>query len=242
MTLTCQRWGRAFYRKPSYVKKYNPEVCSAACRYTTPTLTCEHCGKTFTRKQSQVSKYGRHFCSTTCHALGKTLSPEERRRRRALACKKWSDKNRDKVATYYKPEKQKKYREANREKLRRWFAEYHQKHAAVKRARSMQWRKDNPDRYKANHRASQQTRRARELKAEGRFTRNDINIILHRQKERCVYCGASLKKSYHIDHVVPLSKGGTNWPQNIQLLCAVCNRAKAAKLPEEYGRSIGLLL
>jgi 5-methylcytosine-specific restriction endonuclease McrA len=31
-----------------------------------------------------------------------------------------------------------------------------------------------------------------------------------------------------------VSRGGSNWPANIQLLCAWCNRSKGAKLMEEW--------
>jgi HNH endonuclease len=44
---------------------------------------------------------------------------------------------------------------------------------------------------------------------------------------RCRQCGST--HELHFDHVIPLSRGGTNSVANIQLLCGVCNRAKGAK-------------
>ena len=43
----------------------------------------------------------------------------------------------------------------------------------------------------------------------------------------CAHCGTSDDLS--IDHIKPLSKGGTNEPANMQCLCLPCNVAKAAK-------------
>lgn len=33
-------------------------------------------------------------------------------------------------------------------------------------------------------------------------------------------------EAIHVDHITPLSKGGTNLPDNLQLLCETCNRVK----------------
>ncbi len=88
-------------------------------------------------------------------------------------------------------------------------------------------------------------RRARENKAEGFFTKEDVATLRKAQKGRCVYfrvCGRKLSEGFHVDHIVPLSKNGTNWPKNIQLLCVTCNCSKWNKDPIEFSRQQGLLL
>lgn len=46
---------------------------------------------------------------------------------------------------------------------------------------------------------------------------------------RCRRCGGA--DDLQLDHVNPISKGGTNDPDNLQLLCASCNLRKSARAP-----------
>lgn len=49
--------------------------------------------------------------------------------------------------------------------------------------------------------------------------------VLLRDRGRCVYCGAP---ATHVDHVVPLSRGGATHPANCVAACAACNLEKGA--------------
>lgn len=44
----------------------------------------------------------------------------------------------------------------------------------------------------------------------------------------CYLCG---QPATAMDHVIPLAKGGTNWPANLRPICAHCNGVKGAKWP-----------
>lgn len=92
------------------------------------------------------------------------------------------------------------------------------------------WRKANPDKVKVYRR----TRRARKRGAEGRHTERDLFVQFVVQDSQCNGCGASLLISCTEDHIIPLSRGGSNWPNNIQLLCLPCNDKKGAKTMEEW--------
>lgn len=56
---------------------------------------------------------------------------------------------------------------------------------------------------------------------------------------RCVYCGRDLCVDFetfmiaHEDHLVPLSKGGADSPENIVIACAVCNALKSNFVPDK---------
>lgn len=49
--------------------------------------------------------------------------------------------------------------------------------------------------------------------------------VWRRDGGRCVRCGSREKLEY--DHIIPISKGGSNTARNIELLCEDCNRSKS---------------
>ncbi|EKD43052.1 MAG: hypothetical protein ACD_72C00479G0003 [uncultured bacterium] len=62
--------------------------------------------------------------------------------------------------------------------------------------------------------------------------RRGINLklryeILQRDGSRCVICGKTTKDDILVvDHIVPVVRGGTNSPNNLQTLCRACNHGK----------------
>jgi hypothetical protein len=52
--------------------------------------------------------------------------------------------------------------------------------------------------------------------------------VWRRDHGQCVDCGS--RERLEFDHIIPVSKGGSNTARNIELLCEPCNRAKAAKV------------
>lgn len=77
-------------------------------------------------------------------------------------------------------------------------------------------------------------RKARILAAGGQFTAADVRACLEMQGSRCFYCLASLLDGFHVDHMQPLSRGGSNGPENIVCACAKCNTSKGAKTAAEF--------
>lgn len=57
----------------------------------------------------------------------------------------------------------------------------------------------------------------------------DVKIFVWRRDGgRCVKCGS--RENLEFDHIIPISKGGSNTARNIQILCEKCNRSKGGNL------------
>lgn len=69
-----------------------------------------------------------------------------------------------------------------------------------------------------------------QIKAVG-VTRSQRERILERDNYSCQHCGA--KSHLSIDHILPVSRGGTSEDENLQVLCMSCNTSKGNKLKGE---------
>jgi 5-methylcytosine-specific restriction endonuclease McrA len=74
-----------------------------------------------------------------------------------------------------------------------------------------------------------------------RFRRQVTNTFLFaRDRYRCQYCGRhatelKMREALTRDHLIPLSRGGTNDWNNVVTACSPCNTRKGNRLPEEIG-------
>ena len=139
---------------------------------------------------------------------------------------------------------------ANRERISQRTRRYVEAHKSETKARKRQYYIKNRDHarmrgrryYQANkwrHSIASSNRRARIRGACGAHDWADIVRLWHRQTGECARCGVKFGKrpkdrGYHVDHVTPLSRGGSNWPRNLQLLCESSNCSKLDKTPAEY--------
>lgn len=49
----------------------------------------------------------------------------------------------------------------------------------------------------------------------------------------CAYCGCT-SGPFEVDHIIPVSRGGGNDPENLTCACRSCNRSKGAKTINEW--------
>jgi len=61
--------------------------------------------------------------------------------------------------------------------------------------------------------------------------------ILDRDKHTCQLCGAKAPDvPLHVDHIVPIAKGGRSVEENLHVLCAACNVGKSSRLLQSFKR------
>lgn len=128
----------------------------------------------------------------------------------------------------------KKFRENNPDKTRESQKNYILRHPEYAKAK----RKRNYERHYAKNPSYYSSkvakRRAKMQMIEGSFTQAEITELYEEQGGVCFYCSEPLGNDFHRDHYVPLSRGGTNWIENIVLACEPCNLSKGDKLPTEW--------
>lgn len=208
---------------------------------------CTKCGEYKPLENFYKDKRGKHGRSPRCKNCAKEKVSEFRK----------SEKGKEYVKQYRKIYREdpvniskifeagRKYREGNKEKIRENKKEYaaknkvilsakarnrYQQKKELSRKRARENYRSNPERYKVNARNRKSTLKG----SEGKFSLKEIQELLEVQKGCCNYCGADITVDRHIDHKTPLSRGGSNWIENIQLLCPSCNLQKYTKTHEEF--------
>lgn len=91
------------------------------------------------------------------------------------------------------------------------------------------------ERYRQNpEKAALHTRQRRTRRREGWVESVHPLVVLERDDGVCGICGRDVDPfRFHVDHIVPLSRGGEHSYANCQVAHPSCNRSKFTKLPDE---------
>lgn len=103
---------------------------------------------------------------------------------------------------------------------RQAYRRTYQRNPEKARVRSREWTKKNPE----YNRLRAHRRRTLKNSSSGTYTVQQWKELCAKYDNRCLRCGK--KKPLTVDHVVPLSQGGSNDISNLQPLCKPCNSAK----------------
>lgn len=121
---------------------------------------------------------------------------------------------------------------------------YSEEHKAVLAPKRKAHRSAHPE----QHLARTRNYRSKKRSAPGSHTPQDIAAIWKRQRYLCAVPGCTHPISastgqdkYHVDHVRALKNGGSNYPDNLQLLCGYHNQAKSDNDEYEWAQAHGLL-
>jgi hypothetical protein len=102
------------------------------------------------------------------------------------------------------------------------------------KARVREWKKDNPGKVRGHN----YNRRKLLHASKEHFTKQDVCRLRQAQKGLCHYCDRPMTKTGRlaetIDHLTPVTRGGSNGPENIVLACWECNMAKSDRTAEEF--------
>jgi 5-methylcytosine-specific restriction endonuclease McrA len=116
------------------------------------------------------------------------------------------------------------YHAEHREERRVYSADYRAADPEHARAAAAKWSAENP----LAIRAIANRRRARKRSAPGKpYTAAEFLVLCETASWQCSYCPAILDiVTVQADHIIPLSRGGSNGIENIAVSCGPCNRSK----------------
>ena len=122
----------------------------------------------------------------------------------------------------------KNYREHNKDKLK----EYYENNKDSLTESRKEYREYNKDKIKGyNHK-----RRALKLGNGGSYTKEQWLDTLEYFDYKCAYTGECIKHSCHVEHIVPISKGGTSYIWNLVPSTESANCSKGNRGMEEWYR------
>lgn len=216
------------------------------------TKICSKCKETkkhddFHKKKN--SKDGLISMCKSCKAISDKAYYFKNREKRLAHNKEYYGKNKEEVLLMCK-----KYREENKEQISQYKKEWAKKNRERKSQQEKAWREKNPNRnremkknwYKLNRdRVYSNLTKRRTNKNFTRFEGFRRTEILNRDNWTCQICGVKVhdrneggnENRYlwddefkaHIDHIIPLSKGGDSTIENLRVLCRTCNLSKSNK-------------
>lgn len=171
----------------------------------------------------------------------KLNNPEKVKASNSRCLKRYYQKNKDiikkKVSEYSKTEKGRIVHEKSVEK-------FNLKNPIKIKMFKRNWVVNNREKVNKNARIFQHTlnyrikkyvhnmNRTKEYKevSDGTVTVETIKKLYSIQNGKCALSGLDISKTYHIDHIIPISKGGKHTISNIQLLFPTINLQKSNKL------------
>jgi len=185
--------------------------------------------------EQRRKQYQKHKKKILAHQKNcvKNFTKEERKLYKKKAVentKRWRVNNSEKFRLQRKNKWVKE--QAIRDEEKRQYYEEHKEEIEAKkkvdREIQDQKTKDNNSRWQKEHPEKNRLKSlaylARKNGAEGSYSLEDWKYLCNKFDNRCLSCGKKIALT--VDHIQPLSKGGSNYNRNIQPLCQSCNSKK----------------
>ena len=200
--------------------------------------TCIECGSAFeVKRTSRPGKY----CSKRCY--GKNYSKREGvRKKNCEYMREYNQResHKKKKKEYSQREdykaRQKEYskKRSQTTELREWKKEYRSGDKYKKWSRKYERReevKQRRRRYRTSERGKESSRRVKHKRrvGESKAPTIELSTLIDMREGRCCYCKTKFDNNIHkpnVEHIIPVAKGGTNDPINLDVACARCNHRK----------------
>lgn len=182
--------------------------------------------KYYEKNKDKIAKYKKEYANINKEKLKQKRIDNKERIKEKM--NEWRLKNKDKIK-----ESRKQYRKDNKDKIKKYQEENKEKFDKYQK----EWHKSE----KGKASSANAIHKRRTITKQGDVTTQQILEL--KKAKHCYWCNISLKnKTIHIDHYVPLAKGGKHTLSNLVIACSKCNLNKNAKDPIEFANSVGKLM
>ncbi len=194
---------------------------------------CKDCHRNYQEAhKEEIRQHTRNYEET--HKEERREEARQYRETHKEEAKEYRERHKEKAREYMR-----QYQETHKEEMRRNAARYQKAHKEKVREYLKRYQRNNPDVY----RAAYHRRRAKKLNSGGSHTTQEIKDLFVLQDGFCYWCGCKIQnpndkssegEKPHLDHVIPLDRGGSNSIENLVWSCWYCNLSKGNKLPNEW--------
>lgn len=150
---------------------------------------------------------------------------KENKEKIADQTRQWHEENKERTI-----ERMRRWREKNKEKVVEYGREWREQNKSHISQKTKLWKRENKDKVYAS------ILKRRSNKNFVKFTPVQRTELLERDNWSCQCCGKKVhddnkndENKAHIDHIIPISKGGDSTPENLRVLCRTCNLSKRNK-------------
>lgn len=197
---------------------------------------CIICGSKFEAKRDTAK-----YCSKKCYRKADNSTDRAKKAR-----EEYYYKNKEKVLKKSK-ERRNKYTKERMQEIKRQRHQYYLDNKDKILSNNKKWKLNNDDykeyckNYTKKYNASDDGKIKNRMRVHKRRTiletLEEIDYKALKDKfdklgNKCVMCGS--EENITIDHIIPITKGGTNDIDNLQPLCKSCNSSKRDKTMEEF--------
>lgn len=217
----CSKCGGAFLPNYKFFQKgTNRERMKAPCKFCLHKQTNEYAAKNREKAREYSREYYQKNARKVIERSAQYRAQDPERWRAYFA--QYGAEHKEQVAEYGK-----RWYEANREH----HLQTNKRSKDANREHYRELCRKNYREHKDRYYDRQRRKRAARRLIPGSHTFEDVLRQFDRQGGRCYWCSELIDEDvYHVDHVIPLSRGGSDDPDNLVCACPHCNLSKGDRL------------